>query len=119
MKLDALELHDSIFRALDLDFLGRLAIVKLDCYLNSKASSRTPITLQFTGVQDVTCTGDWDQLKVNSRSGNVNYWVLNKGEKPTYIYLMDGCVVIRAKSIRLLIEDGKRANDAIKAKSRS
>lgn len=105
MKLDKLELHDSVLRAVDLDLTRQIALIKLDCYLKPNASMRTPIALQFKGVQDVTCTGDWDQLKTNSKAGNVNYWVPNKGAKPTFIYLNDGCITIRAKSIQLLKRD--------------
>lgn len=105
MKLDELDLHDSLMGAVEFNLPRQIAMIKLDCYLTSDAASRTPVRLEFKGVREVTCIGDWDQLKKNSKAGNVNYWVPNEGANPTFIYLNEGCIAVRAKSIRILRDD--------------
>jgi hypothetical protein len=105
LNLDKLELHDAVLKAVEFDLARQTAVIKLDCYLKPQASTRTPMRLQFKGVQEVTCTADWDQLKSNSKAGNVNYWLPNKGAKPKFIYLNDGCITVRATGIRLLPGD--------------
>lgn len=49
----------------------------------------------------VAVLGNLARTRSGRVAGNVNYWVPNEGGT-TYLYLVDGCVAITAKAMRLV-----------------
>ncbi len=101
MAPNDVELHDAILQSLSVDFEAGVLTLRLDAYLAQADSQRQALIVTLRGVDDLTCVAEFASLATNRRAGNVNYWSPGAAGAPTFIYLNDGCIVIRAKQLQV------------------
>ena len=101
MHIDQLDLHDALVKSLNIDLAAKKVTIELDLYENRNEGQRKSATIIFNGVKSVNSICDLDRLLDNARSGNVCYWSPSQFDGITYIYLVDGCLSILAKSISI------------------
>lgn len=101
MTLDSIELHDALITKMDVDFSAKIVRVFLEAYKTKESRVRAPATLEFTDVESMSNICDLGRLSQRTSGGNVNYWVPGPREGTTYVYLVDGCFAIKAKTVRV------------------
>ena len=92
-----IELHDSLIKEMHLNFDKKTALLQVDFYRDESEKVRRPLRVEFFDVESISGLCDLKTLSKNAFAGNVNYWL--PGDT-TYIYLTDGCISIKAGSIR-------------------
>ncbi|MDR3055128.1 MAG: hypothetical protein LBU53_06970 [Zoogloeaceae bacterium] len=93
-----MDLHDSNIKSMRIDYAKK--VVEIDMDFGEK-SVRTPVTITFNEVSSISETSDLVELNKNARFGNICYWRPRQAEKITHIYLVDGCISIRAESVTM------------------
>lgn len=99
-KLDSIELHDAVIKGWSVDFESGVVRVEVAFFPDSKSAQRVPVCLVFEEVTSMSDILDLKKARSSRVSGNVNYWMPNECGT-TYIYLIDGCVAITAKTVRI------------------
>jgi hypothetical protein len=100
MKLDDIELHDGLITGLQIDVIGKSVKIFIDFYPTIKASTREKIIMEFSDVESISQLMNISKINRNRSAGNINYWIPDEGST-TYIYLIDGCIEIKAKTISI------------------
>ncbi len=106
MKSIDLELHDGVLRSLHADYSKALVTLFVDAYLSVDTKVRSPVEINFVDVENMSCIADFESMATNSRAGNINYWAPAANGGSTYVYLSEGCIVIRAAEVRVSLVGG-------------
>lgn len=110
MNLDAIELHDAIFKGMEIDPLAGTISITLDYYPDSTNSrERSPATILFTKVSQHSQICDLNELQSNARAGNVVSWVPAEAQGSTYIYLVRGFISITAGHCSFIAQKAAQA----------
>jgi hypothetical protein len=95
-ELDAIELHDGLIKSVNIDFeTGSGAY-----YSSPDSRQRATAALFFEGVESVSQTLSVTDVRENATAGNINYWVPGDIGGVTYVYVVNGCIAVTAKSVR-------------------
>lgn len=100
MELEKIELHDALLNEVIVDVIKKSVKICVDLYAESGASVRTKSIVEFTDVESISQMMNIERINKNAFAGNINYWIPEAGST-TYIYLTDGCIEIRAKTITI------------------
>jgi hypothetical protein len=100
-ELDKIELHDALINSVKIDFEAGSVAIDIAYYASAESRQRVPAVLLFEGVESISQTLSMARVRQNAAAGNINYWVPSDGSGTTYIYVVDGCVVVTAKSVSL------------------
>lgn len=90
--------HDSQVESITVDVLRQTVSLALSSYPSLDASDRVAIEVTFNEVTSVNTLTDLVKLADNHSAGNVAYWHIQKGPGTSYFYLVQGCLVITARS---------------------
>lgn len=101
--LEKIELHDALLKSMNVDYNLKRVTVELDFYEDSSDSHRKSASIIFEGVKSIAEICNLDRLQDNARAGNVNYWVPGQADDTTYVYLVDGCLAILAKTVEVVV----------------
>ena len=99
--LEKIELHDAVLSGMTIDYSLRVATVGLEFYSSEEERHRHPALITFHGIESISQICDLDQLAKNASPGNVNYWIPAEEGGTTYIYLVDGCLAIKAMRVAM------------------
>jgi hypothetical protein len=99
--LDEIELHDALLKSMNVDYAAKVATVKIEFFEDAKDRNRKVALLIFEEIELVSQISSLERLQENAFAGNVNYWVPAQNGGTTYIYLVDGCVSIKAEKVRV------------------
>jgi hypothetical protein len=113
MKPKDVELHDALINRTAIDFNEGTMSIELDYYPDPvNSSERSPLTISFSGVENISGLADLKDLENNRFAGNVSYWKPKAKKGTTYIYLAGGALAITAKSLKVKAypTKGKRKN---------
>jgi hypothetical protein len=78
------------------------AVFDVEYYETQMAKGRTAITVEFSGVTQISGIFDMCNINKNAWAGNINYWVRGEGGSPFYFYMVDGCISIAAVSVDIV-----------------
>jgi hypothetical protein len=106
--LKTIELHDALLKGMNIDYISKRVTVELDLYEDSHDSHRKSASIIFEGVKSISEICNLDRLQDNAKAGNVNYWVPDQSNGTSYIYLVDGCLAILAKTVEVILHDSTR-----------
>ena len=104
--LDNIELHDAVVESVNIDFLAASITMRIAYYPNAESRQRSEAQLTFENVDSVSQIADLARLRQNRSAGNINYWRPSNADGVTYIYLVDGCIAVTAKTVRLDLVKG-------------
>lgn len=99
MKLDEINLHDALLKAMRVDYVAKSISIDIAYYKTEQSPCRQEATIDFKKVESISQITDLDRLKNNAFAGNINYWIPSKEKGITYIYLMDGCISIDSAKV--------------------
>lgn len=99
--LDSVELHDALIEDININFLAASVTIQIAYYPAGDSQQRVKAKLIFENVESISQLVDLVRLRQNATAGNVNYWRSGDASGPTYIYLVDGCIAVSAKIIRI------------------
>jgi hypothetical protein len=99
--LDTVELHDAIIERVNIDFSAASVVIHIAYYQDHDSQQRVHAKLVFEGVELISGIADLNRLRQNSAAGNINYWRPSESGGTTYIYLVDGCIAVTAKAVRI------------------
>lgn len=83
------------------DFPSKRISISLEYYETAESPERTEASLEFEDVESFSQIADFVRMERNAFAGNVNYWVPEATAGTTYIYLADGCIVVKAGRLRV------------------
>jgi hypothetical protein len=98
------ELHDAILNSVDTDCSSKVVTINIELYAGKEDSNRKTACLVFENVESMSQIVSFDSLAANSKAGNINYWSPAKNSGTTHIYLVDGCIAVKAASVRVEIK---------------
>jgi hypothetical protein len=99
-ELDEIELHDGLIRGVNIDFEAGSVAIYLAYYSSPDSRERAAAALFFEGVESISQILSVTGVRQNASAGNINYWVPSDGGGVTYIYVVNGCIAVTAKSVR-------------------
>lgn len=96
MNIEDLELHDALLNLCEIDYVNKT--VSLDiCFFESEiAKNRVSAKLVFRNTSSISQVADLQNMEKNAFAGNINHWIIGDRASPTFIYLNDGCLSIKA-----------------------
>lgn len=98
MNLEEIELHDAIFKGMEIDPLAGTISISLDYYESAVNSrERSPATIRFEQVTQHSQICDFAELQSHASFGNVVSWAPSADQGSTYIYLARGLISITAE----------------------
>lgn len=101
MKIDDINLHDALLKNMHVDYVEKTVSIDIAFYADEQSPNRVDATIDFKKVESISQITDFDRLKNNAFAGNINYWIPEKSVGITYIYLMDGCISIKAAKVSI------------------
>jgi len=104
MNLDEVELHDAILTSSVTDYDQQTVAIGVKYYKGPEDRDRSSAKLLFESVSAFHQIVDLDVMKENLFAGQVNHWRPATNGGTTYIYLVDGCLAITSRTIKLLPE---------------
>jgi hypothetical protein len=100
--LETIELHDALIENINIDFPAASVTIDIAYYPDADSRQRAKAKLVFENVESISQIADLARLRQNAAAGNINYWRPSEVVGgATYIYLVDGCVVVTAKTVRM------------------
>lgn len=96
--------HDAHLEEVVIDVIGQKLTLKMSAYVDSKASSRIPISVKFDKVEAVQMVANLDELASHHFAGHLAYWKVARGAGTSYFYLAAGCLSVPAKVAPTLTE---------------
>ncbi|WP_250626373.1 hypothetical protein [Pinirhizobacter soli] len=96
-----LELHDAQLTGVEVRPTAREVAVSVRAFVGVSPNTRTKLTLLFKGVKQFTQNMDFLAMEDHSSAGNINYWSPALQAGTTYIYLVDGVIVVEHESIAI------------------
>jgi hypothetical protein len=99
--LDGIELHDAVVESVNIDFSAASVTILVAYYPSPESQQRVRVKLNFENVESISQITDFARLRENAVAGNINYWRPGDTGGATYIYLVDGCIVITARIVRI------------------
>lgn len=103
--LQNIELHDALLKSMNVDYEFNKLTIELDFYENSNDAHRKAASIIFYGVKSLAGVCNLERLQDNAKAGNVNYWVPGQAGDTTYVYLVDGCLAISAKTVEVVVHE--------------
>jgi hypothetical protein len=100
-RLDEIELHDALIKSINVDFELGSARIDIAYHVSADTRDRVHAVLVFEGVESVHQVSSVTRIRQSSIAGNINYWVPNGDGGTTYIYLVDGCIAVTSKTVRI------------------
>jgi len=101
----ALELHDAVLLAIEVDPVHRRLRVRLDVHLDDgELDKRTHCVIAFDEVTRHVESLDWAELEHHAPGGNVSHWVPAHGEGTTVFHLAHGFLSVTAGRIDILVD---------------
>ncbi len=99
--LHGIELHDAVIESLNVNFSAASVTMLIAYYASPENQQRIRAKLSFENVKSISQIADFARLRDNAGAGNINYWRPGDTGNATYIYLVDGCIVVTAGIVRL------------------
>ena len=96
ISVEEIDLHDALLKGLEIDYVGGIAMVSLEYYVDASDAERKPLKVTFSEIQGISVVSDFISLRKNVFAGNVSYWHPAQ-DGSTYIYLTEGYIEIKAK----------------------
>lgn len=96
-----LELHDAQLTGVEVRPTAREVAVSVRAFVGVAPNTRTKLTVLFKGVKQFTQNMDFLSMEDHSSAGNINYWSPALQAGTTYIYLIDGVIVVEHESIAI------------------
>lgn len=96
-----LELHDAQLTGVEVRPTSREIAVSVRAFVGVAPNTRTKLTVLFKGVKQFTQNMDFLAMEDHSSAGNINYWSPSLQAGTTYIYLVDGVIVVEHESIAI------------------
>lgn len=96
-----LELHDAQLTGVEVRPTAREVALSVRAFVGVAPNTRTKLTMLFKGVRQFTQNMDFLSMEDHSSAGNINYWSPALQAGTTYIYLIDGVIVVEHESIAI------------------
>ena len=96
-----LELHDAQLTGVEVRPTAREVALSVRAFVGVAPNTRTKLTVLFKGVKQFTQNMDFLSMEDHSSAGNINYWSPALQAGTTYIYLIDGVIVVEHESIAI------------------